>query len=649
MSAVGCLINLDGEPVQPDQLDRMARGLSRYGSDRQQSRIFGDLGLVQAMYRVLPEDSVDASPRTGGDGRFASVFDGRIDNREDIGIRLGISQAELTGFSDGDLLIRAFEAWRHDTPAKLIGEFTFVVADLLERTMFAARDQMGKRPFFYTLQKNRFVGSSMPGGIFCFPDLDREINPERIADFLLLNFHDAASTYFRNVWRLEPAHWMLVKAGRITTHRYWDPNNIADVRYSRNDDYVASFKEHLDVAVRAQLRSRSDVGMFLSGGLDSPTVAWSAANILAERGRKLFAYTSVPAPTLRTDPRPNIYGDEREFVSAIAGMLPNLDVNFVDAAEHTIRGPLQTTLPDYYAPPRNLTNFYWLHAIMERARDRGLRVMLNATMGNMTFSYDGVNSFWQMLGSGHFRSVLAFLRRQPYGRFGILRPIAKHMLLPALPAAWWLTYRRRWLGHDFNKWEFSAISESFDKETSAAQRAKTIGFDPTFRSSVNGRAMRIDILTRGAAVEGAELNAADRATFGIDHRDPACDLRLVEYCLGIPDEQYILDGKPRSLVRRAMRGQLPDQVLDNRKMGRQAADWLDRFVMERESFADAIARFKQDPLISRALDLDRVDRAVQKLQDTSSLSNKDLEEIELMIPRALAAGQFVAWVNGSNL
>lgn len=649
MSAVGCLINFDSEPVRPERLERMARALRRYGPDKQQFRAFGGLGLVQALYRTLPEDGIDASPRIGGDGRFASVFDGRIDNREDIGAKLGIDRDKLNTLSDGDLALRAFEAWRHDTPAELIGEFTLVVADLRERTVFAARDQLGKRPFFYTLLRDRFIGCSMPGGIFCFPDVVREINPEKVADYLVLNFHDAASTYFKNIWRLEPAHWMLVKDGRIHTHRYWDPRNIADVRFSGNDDYVAGFKEHLNAAVRAHLRSRGDVGMFLSGGLDSPTVAWSAANILRERGRKLFAYTSVPAPNLRTDPRPNSYGDEREFVSAIVSRLPNLDVEFVDSAEKTISGPLYSTLPDYCAPPRNLMNFFWLHAIMERARANGIRVMLNASMGNMTFSYDGVNSLWRMVRGGNLATVLAFLRRQPYGRFGILRPITKYMLLPALPSAWWLTYRRRWLGHDLQKWNHSAVSPTFVDETKAAHRAKALGFDPAFSPWADGLAMRIDILTRGAAVEGAELNAADRAAFGIDHRDPASDLRIVEYCLGIPDEQYILNGEPRSLVRRAMRGQLPDQVLDNRKMGRQAADWLDRFVMERESFADAIARFKQDPLMSRALDLDRVDRAVQKLQDTSSLSNKDLEEIELLIPRALAAGQFVAWVNGSNV
>jgi asparagine synthase (glutamine-hydrolysing) len=155
----------------------------------------------------------------------------------------------------------------------------------------------------------------------------------------------------------------------------------------------------------------------------------------------------------------------------------------------------------------------------------------------------------------------------------------------------------------------------------------------------------MDILTHDTAHDGGDINSAYRALVGVEARDPTADRRVVEFCFGVPDRQYLHRGRSRWLVRRAMAGRLPAEVLDKEELGQQAVDWLTRSARERERLLADLDRFAEDRFLSGALDLPRLRNAVVNWPAEPVGARSELGGV---VPRGIAAGRFARWAAGRN-
>src|SRR5581483_7228306 len=137
--------------------------------------------------------------------------------------------------------------------------------------------------------------ATMPKGLFALADVPRELDEAKMADFIVLNHADHRTTFYRNIFRVPPAHVMTVEAnGSLSERRYWSLSDIKPVRLGSDQAYAEGLRDCLDGAVRRLMRSAHPVGAYLSGGLDSSSVAVLAAKALAEKGQPLAAFTHVP-------------------------------------------------------------------------------------------------------------------------------------------------------------------------------------------------------------------------------------------------------------------------------------------------------------------------------------------------------------------
>jgi asparagine synthase (glutamine-hydrolysing) len=142
--------------------------------------------------------------------------------------------------------------------------------------------------------------------------------------------------------------------------------------------------------------------------------------------------------------------------------------------------------------------------------------------------------------------------------------------------------------------------------------------------------------------------AAEKALHGVEIRDPTADMAVVEYCYGVPPEQYLVEGVDRSLIRRAMWGLLPDKVLTNRLSGLQAADWFEKLEAQRDQLTSEIAELSKSPLVSKAVDLERAKRALANWPEGNWHTRKVYYEYALALPRAIAASRFLRWIEAAN-
>jgi asparagine synthase (glutamine-hydrolysing) len=514
----------------------------------------------------------------------------RIDNRSDLVAALGIDPRQSFVQSDAAIALAAWEKWGNDAWARLRGPFAIAIWDPHSRDLTLVRDPVGLRALCYYRSDDFLAFATMPKGLFALPDVPRQLNREKLADFLVRNHSDCETTFYRGVFRLHPAFVATVRAsGKIEKSRYWSADNIPAIQLGSDDAYAEAMRERLDIAVRRQLRSIHNVGCCLSGGLDSSSVAALAALALNEKGQRLPAYTQIPrADFVVPPPDPGWYFDETPDVESIRKKLDNIDVTYVRSGEQDPLFRLASVTRAIDGPVRNVANLGWVLEIYRLAATGNQRVLLGGDLGNATISWEGWEQVSDRFGQGHIITAIGqcmlfshLYSRSEWGAFRrlVLEPfglnpqdLVDHVRGKRKPG---------WRA-------FSAIHPRFAEEMRVEERVNRAGILFSSRIRRGALEQRLNAVC-GTEFRG-EWEAGMLALFGIELRDPTADLDVVQFCLGIPPEQYLAEGIDRSIIRRAMWGLLPPEVLTKRKRGLQAADHKASFERNPQHILREIAR-----------------------------------------------------------
>lgn len=645
MSAIAGLLRFDNAPVNRSELERAANALRAHGPDRSQVLVESGVGFAHVMMRMTPHDGSDHQPYRGASGVMITA-DMRLDNRDDMISRIGLPSRDALSWPDSRIVLSAWEKFGDAVWPLLRGPFAVAIFDPRDRVLTLARDPVGLNVVMWHRNDRFFAFATMPNGLFAMNDVPRVLNEEKFADFLVLNHAEHATTIYKEVFRVPPAHVLRVKAdGIVTHHRYWSPDDIRPVRFRTDQDYADGLRDCLDKAVRQQMRSVHPIGCLLSGGLDSSSVAVLAARALAAKHQRIAAFTGVPRKGFDAPVPAGHYADESPFVEAIAAAAGTIDVTYVPHHAGDDFSELDRFFIALEGPVRNPTNLGWVLAVLRAARTQGRRVLLGGLRGNHTISWNGWSQTAGHLLRGRFLTALRqynlYYRRTPHSRWAAMRNL---FLEPIVPV--WLDdmmHRRRhpdrvapWLEH-------SAIRPAFAAATGVNERARQARHDFHYRARRDERVrglLQVDY--------GGDWHAAEKAFTGVEVRDPTADLDVISFCFGVPPEQYLAEGVDRSLIRRAMWGLVPDMVLTNRLRGLQAADWHEKLRHRRSEIAREVAELSQSPLARRAIDLPRLERAVTNWPKDGWHTPEVFTEYNLALMRGVAGGRFLRWIEQTN-
>ena len=268
------------------------------GPDAREIWCQDSVGFGHALLQATEAAAPDKQPAQL-DGRLWIVGDIRIDGRAELlGKLRGKNEAARTlslASSDAELVLYAFDIWGDGCLEHLIGDFAFAIWEPGRKRLFCARDQFGVKPFYYAHLGSILVFSNTLNCIRKHPAVSNRLNDLAIADFLLFDMNqESSTTSFADVQRLPPAHFLICEKGAVVKRRYWELAVTSAVKFSRKEEYVERFRELLDLAVTDRMRT-DQVGVMMSGGLDSTTVAASAQRVQARGGKPsgLRAYTEV--------------------------------------------------------------------------------------------------------------------------------------------------------------------------------------------------------------------------------------------------------------------------------------------------------------------------------------------------------------------
>jgi asparagine synthase (glutamine-hydrolysing) len=313
VSGFAAIANLDGRPVDEGVVREMAAQLAAMGPDDTQMWIGGwnrNVALVHAKFATTEESEGERQPITV-DGNAWLAGDVRIDAREELWPELegrGVHAARHGG--DAALVLHAYGAWGPSCVEHLLGDFSFAAWDERNRRLVCARDQMGVRPFYYHQAGDLVVCSNSLECVLLHPGVPEAINEEAFVEFLLFGENtNLRTTIYRGVQRLPPAHRLMVSSAGAAVERYWTFPVEEPVYYRRDAEYGDRLRTLVDAAVRDRLRTPK-VAVFMSGGLDSSTLAAVASRHFQEPANHVVAHTIVVE-----GPEPDA---EPQFVDQIA-------------------------------------------------------------------------------------------------------------------------------------------------------------------------------------------------------------------------------------------------------------------------------------------------------------------------------------------
>lgn len=251
-------------------LDKMLEKIIHRGPD--QADVFINEDIALGFRRLSIIDIANGNqPMFNEDGSLVLVFNGEIYNHKEIKLELIKKGHVFKTESDTEVLVHAYEEYKEKMLDKLRGMFAFVVYDIKNKVIFGARDHFGIKPFYYTEVKDGNSSSLLFGSeiksFLSYPNFIKEVNKEALKPYLTFQYSVLNETFFKNVFKLPPAHYFLYKNGKMQIERYWDISFEEEDNSLEN--YISEIKKIMSNSVKAHRNSEVEVGSFLSGGIDS--------------------------------------------------------------------------------------------------------------------------------------------------------------------------------------------------------------------------------------------------------------------------------------------------------------------------------------------------------------------------------------------
>jgi asparagine synthase (glutamine-hydrolysing) len=592
MSGIYGVVRFDGKPPQADlaaQQTAMAHwGLNGHSSLTQENAAFG-----LALLRSTPEAQFEQLPSLACGGNVLLTASARLDNRAELCAALNLDSSLAAVTADGTLLLLAFERWGQDCVQHLLGDWAFAAWDSTKQRLFLARDHFGNTGLHYFLWQHGFAFASGIEGILALEACKPKLDEHFLGRWFLQMPTKGSQTFYQDVFRLPPAHTLVVQNQTTIMQQYWHLENTPALRLRSDQEYVEAFLHTYRQAVHARARADGDVATTLSAGLDSGSVTALAAEVLRGTDKKLIAFTSAPkyaTSDLLRRGMPN----EWAMAAETANWVKDLEHILIDDAAWTPIRSVRRTLEILQEPNFNAGNMHWILAMMKQVQNRGIKVLLTGQYGNFASSWNGgAYPVWSALKLGQLQTAWRL-----FGSGSKLRGSATRAFLGELVKPFLQTFQAQWqksrnqqsLPFWFKNAPVSPILLHQYGLLEEARKTTFFGHQPFLQTT---QAQFYNGLQPYASPVGTIWQSFG-AAYGIEVRDPTMDKRVLELVASMPITQFIGNGQTRWLMRRAMQGILPPQVQWNVSRGIQGSDTGHRILASAQEVEAVLQGVVQD-------------------------------------------------------
>ncbi|MEQ1585538.1 MAG: asparagine synthase (glutamine-hydrolyzing) [Cyclobacteriaceae bacterium] len=531
--------------VEQDRLVSMRDTLNHRGPDGAGIFIDHEIGLAHRRLSIIDLSERGHQPFFSPDKRYIITFNGEIFNFKELRRDLEIEGIRFVSESDTEVLLHLFIKWGKGCLDKLNGMFAFAVWDCFERTLFVARDRVGVKPLYYANVNQSFYFASEPKALFK-AGVEPAIQTEAMPELLLFKYVAGESTVFRHVKRLLPGHCITIKNGDIRIMRWWNLSEKVKANRERLPQSPFEwFEETFYSSVKYRTISDVPVGVMLSGGLDSSSVA---AALHKNGESNLSAFTFV-------------FDDPLYNEGPLARLVANrfgLNLHTVELKQDTLMTALQESAWLYDEPLVHQNDAQML-ALSKEAK-KFVTVLLSGEgadefMGGYV-RYKPLNHSRLLKLAGWSSKLLRFSSSGIVNRFAKLDRYLKDDRLNSLL----LLNASNVYPSDLRKYGVHIDINSFAYRNSVVHEAQDL-----YPLEPARQAMYADLFIHMASV----LDRNDRMTMGagIECRVPFMDYRLMEMIPAMPTNLLLKGKKGKHLLFNSVATQLPKEVLSFKKLG----------------------------------------------------------------------------------
>ncbi|MCA9537503.1 MAG: asparagine synthase (glutamine-hydrolyzing) [Myxococcales bacterium] len=552
-------------PFDAERLVRMRDALRHRGPDDAGRYVDAGegyaVGLGHRRLAVIDPRPHGRQPMVDARGETFLVFNGEIYGFQALRQRLeALGHAFATG-TDTEVLLAAFAQWDVEVLSQLDGMFAFAIWHAPSRRLFLARDRLGIKPMFLAERGGALLFASEIKALLASDAIDDGIDLQAHHDYLDLTYTPGPRTMLRGVRHLPPGHALVWQAGRTQTWRYWQPSMVPKPSAPSFGEAAEQMREGLRAAVQRRLVADVPLGLFLSGGIDSTAVLWA----MAERG-------PVQAFTIRFAEA--TYDESAVAARVAAHFGATHHIETVRPTPDEFIAPLTEMLDQPFADSSVIP--LWYLARLARSR---VTVALGGDGGDEVFAGYRTHLAWQL--ARGWRRLPAVIRQKLAPAVVSRLPVSHAKVAFDLKA-------RAFIGAA--SLPEAAAHHAFKSFLSEAARhdlqARPVDIEPTVRlferafAAPEAGAGLDAVLACDQAMYLPDdiLTKVDRATMahGLEGRVPFLDHTLVEAANALPWHYKLRGLTTKAVLRRALRGRVPAEVLRRRKAGFNVpmAQWL---------------------------------------------------------------------------
>ncbi len=549
MCGIAGIISMNGRPVLEEELRAMCAAMVARGPDDEGVYLGDDVGLAMRRLSIIDLDT-GHQPVCNEDGTVWVVLNGEIYNYRELRAELiGRGHLFTTG-TDTEVIVHLYEELGERCVERLRGMFAFAVWDERQRRLVVARDRLGIKPLYFAMVRGRLLFASELKSILQLSEVERVLNWTALDHLLAYMTTPAQDSIVDGVRKLEPGHRLtFAPGGEPRIERYWQLQ-FAPVRGRSEDDVAEELRVRLLDAVRSHLVSDVPVGAFLSGGTDSSAVVAAMATVGSGRVKTFsigfrdqefneLPYARMVAERFGTDHHELVL--EPDVMDLLKDLAWDLDEPFGDSS----------AIPTY---------------MVSKLAAQHVKVVLSGDGGDELFA--GYTKYVVEERERHLAGFIPAPMRWALGRIsGCLPEGAKG---------------KNWLHH----FSLPGPERYLDASTLLKRPARRRLMTPEVRARLadcQTERSRIDRLTRAtghwlSTVQALDLDhylpldiltKVDRMSMAhsLEARVPLLDHTFVEFAARIPEEMRFQNGHTKRIFVKAVRGLLPDRVLDRPKQG----------------------------------------------------------------------------------
>lgn len=535
---------LDGRTNDQDYLKKVTAILAPYGPDATGFYFKGNVGIVYCAFHTTGESQGEVQPYVTSSGTVIT-WDGRLDNRAEL-IRL-LGDASAFASADVTIVAAAYEKWGTNCFAKLIGDWALSIWDAKTHSLILAKDPIGTRHLYYSFDHRQIIWSTILDPLVLLAGKTFALCEEYIAGWFSF-FPATHLTPYVGIHSVSPSSSVLLRHGKHEIFQYWDFDPGKKIRYRSDAEYEEHFRAVFSEAVRRRLRSHTPVLAELSGGLDSSSIVCMADAMIADGISETPRLDTV---SYFDDFEP--HWNERPYFTKVEEKRGRIGCHINAASDQSRTFEYESgrflATPGSYVRPTEAAKQY-----AACLNTQGIRVVLSGIGGDEVTG--GVPTpapeLEDLIAGAQFRTLAhqlkswALNKRKPWFHllFEAVRRfcpvklvgVSKHKMPPA------------WLNPDFVRRNRRALH-------GYEARVNLFGPLPSFQENIS----TLDMLRRQLE---CDLLPSEPLC---ERRYPYLDRNLLEFLYAVPREQIVRPGHRRSLMRRALVGIVPEEILNRKR------------------------------------------------------------------------------------